>query len=52
MGEVPGLSMTLEPGIFDPGVTVYGPVGGTVEAYAKAEGLAFLPLPETIPPMK
>ena len=41
----------LEPGIFDSGVTLYAPAGGTVEAYAKAEGLTFLPLPETIPPL-
>jgi len=42
---------TIEPGAFESGVTIYGPVGGTVEAYAKAEGLTFLPLPESIPPI-
>lgn len=42
---------TLESGIFNSGVTVYGLPGGAVEAYAEAEGLTFLPLPETIPPL-
>jgi len=50
-GEADNVDLVLEPGIFDSGVTIYGPVGGTAEACAKSEGLTFLPLPETIPPM-